>query len=343
MVNRFGKSVYDLIFCPYSQKFWGENPANISSEWANKRIGLNNLGYVIKKLLSNNPNKVIPKTYTTQFYYPDQGIGHICEKMSELIENNNGTIHLNSEIKQIKLEGNRISYIVFQQNGRRESIDGDFFVSTIPINKLVELISPSEENNLKTPLHDLASLRYRSLRLIFVKVNKNRITDCNWLYFPEAKYIFSRISEPKNWSSAMAPKGKTSLCIEIPCTKGDPIWKLHNNSLLNIVTSHLQELGFLRIDEVRDYFCLSLEYAYPVYSLGYKTELNYILGSISKINNLITIGRQGMFNYLSMDEVLGIGFSAAKLIENIFHNERDDKRNILLQFYREQRGSTPHS
>ena len=61
IVNRFGRTLYNLFFGPYTEKLWGISPKLISTDWASQRISLLNLKDVLFRLFKLK--KGTPRTY----------------------------------------------------------------------------------------------------------------------------------------------------------------------------------------------------------------------------------------------------------------------------------------
>ena len=311
VVNRFGRTVYNIFFKNYTAKLWGMHPSNISMDWAVQRISLLDLGDVVKRIFIKNDD--LPRTYTDVFYYPKGGIGSIAEALSKEIQNNGGIIRTNAKVNELEVQNGRINAITYNNGSRdkQEKTAGDFIVSTIPITNLVKGLRPSTGAEV---LNCVDKLKYRALIFFYLMINKERITDNHWLYFPESKYIFNRISESKVFSANMGPVGKTSLCAEVTCNVSDDIWNAHPYELSKQIIDGLEEVGLVKKDEIVDYFVHKEPHAYPIYHLSYKENLKVVMAYIKRIENLLSIGRQGLFRYNNMDESIEIGFETAKSI-----------------------------
>ena len=55
----------------------------------------------------------------------------------------------------------------------------------------------------------------------------------------------------------MAPESKTSLVVEIPCQKGDPIWSKDENNLTKDILSELLNLSFFKEEELIPFIGIS--------------------------------------------------------------------------------------
>jgi protoporphyrinogen oxidase len=303
--NRYGKTLYDLFFGPYTEKLWGISPAQISSDWAVQRIAALNLKDMLMRLIKLKKEE--KRTFTKRFFYPKEGIGQIFEKIREVIEGKGGKIYFNSTPKQIKRDGDIVKSVTINANGEEKKIDCDYVISTIPLDQLSSLCVSDDKKTLP-------SLSYRSLRFLNVLVDKNEISPNTWMYVSESKYFMTRIQEPKKRSPFSAPDGKTSIMLEIPCNVGDETYTSSDDKLFEKGMSHLKNLGVDLTGKTADYFTTYADHAYPVYSLDYRSNVRAMLDTVNRYKNLITCGRQGLFRYIFMDTAMEMGLFAADFI-----------------------------
>lgn len=309
VVNRFGRTLYDIYFGMYTEKLWGMPPKKISADWAQQRISLLNLWDVFLRLLGKETN--IPKTYALEFAYPKMGIGRICERMAEETRKYGGKIYLNTEVKKIILEEEFIKKIIYEEDGREKEITGDWYISTIPMPDFVKGIEPQVQPKY---LRAASALRFRAVRFLNLIVEAKGISDNTWLYIPEREFIFFRIQEPRNWSRFSTPDGKTSLILEIACDFDGEIWNLSDKIIFERCIKDLKKLRLLDTGQIKDYFTTRIQHGYPLYDLGYREKLKKMLGLLKGINNLIPIGRQGLYRYNNMDHSIKMGFLTAEHI-----------------------------
>jgi len=309
VVNRFGKSLYNIYFGPYSAKLWGISPTQISADWAAQRISLLNLWDVFLRLLGKKKN--MPKTYATRFYYPKKGIGRIPERMCEEATKFGATLHLNTKVKEIVFEENKTKGVVVIENGNTKYLSADYIISTIPITDMVKMIRPEVSSEY---IETVNSMKYRGIRFMNLCINKEKISDNTWIYIPEKEFLFFRIQETKNWSPYHVPKGKTGLILEIACNEGDEIWNNSNDLIYTRCLNDLKKLGFDIEDKVIDYFSTWIKHAYPIYDLNYREKLSRIYSLLSKLENFIPCGRQALYRYNNMDHSIEMGIAAANHI-----------------------------
>ena len=65
-----------------------------------------------------------------------------------------------------------------------------------------------------------------------------------------------------------------------------------------------------------DFYVVRERYAYPTFNLGYEKKLERIMNFIGQFNGVYTVGRQGFFKYINIDDVLIMGFETAQKIVN---------------------------
>lgn len=307
VTNRFGKKLYSIYFGPYSEKLWGVSPNEISADWAGQRISLLSLTDVLLRMLKLK--KGTPKTYATKFYYPAKGIGRLCERLAEEVLESGGKIILSSSAEKYYIENNRIKGV--DAGGTQYS--ADYVISTIPLPELLQKLDPLPSSDLLDISHKMS---FRSLRFLCCTFDQPKVTDNNWVYISEPKYVFMRIQDLKNWSPALVEEDKSALVLEISCKRGDPIWEASTEKLLEQSLIDLEAIGISPgiSKKLVNYADTRNEHAYPIYDIGYKERIKAVLTHILQIPNLITCGRQGLYRYNNMDHSIKMGFLAAKRI-----------------------------
>ena len=308
VINRFGKHLYDIYFGPYTEKVWGISPKFLAAELARRRITVPNLGDVLMRLMFSSNGDQSP--YVTRFWYPKTGIGRIAERLVEDIIDRNGEILFGHNVEQIYLEKERVIGIDVNGENGTKFIPCQWVLSTLPLPFLIESINPSQ-----TMLSEqVNNISYRALIFVFLMINGDQIGNDHWLYFPQKDYIFNRVSEPITFSPTHAPKGKTSLCVEITCKEGDELWDLPVEELYEHVIQDLTKAGLIDSEQVEGLFTYRFPWGYPIYTVNYARYLNRLLEYVDEIDNLVTFGRQGAFDYSNMSESIASGLKTAELI-----------------------------
>lgn len=313
VVNRFGKRLYDVYFGPYTAKVWGRDPSKLAASWAAQRVAVVDLWDLMLRVLKirREDNDFHHSPFKAEFFYPERGVGTIYERMAEEVVRYGGTISLNSRVKQVTCDGDRVECVLVERNGKLEEVTADFFVSTVPISPLIRVLRPFAPQDV---LDAASQIQFRAMVFLFLKLNRETVTDDHWIYFPDPKTIFNRISEMKNFSLSAAPDGKTSLCVEISCDVGDAIWDTPEEELYRKSVQGLVESGLIREDEVVGHFFKRTSNAYPTYDLKFESNLGRLAYHLASWPNLIVCGRQGLFRYINQDHAIEMGFCAAEEI-----------------------------
>ena len=176
---------------------------------------------------------------------------------------------------------------------------------------MVQMLHPAPPDNV---ISAASELKYRDLIIVTVMINRERVTDQTWIYLPEKKISFGRIHEPKNWSTAMAPEGKTHIVAEYFCTEGDEVWNTDDAGLTDRTIKNLHALGFIKMNEAVDSTVLRIPKAYPLFEVGYERPYDTICNYLGRFQNLHIAGRSGMFKYYNMDHVIEAGMETAEKI-----------------------------
>ncbi|MBU2213308.1 FAD-dependent oxidoreductase, partial [Patescibacteria group bacterium] len=183
--------------------------------------------------------------------------------------------------------------------------------SSIPVTREVELFNPSVPAEV---LDAAKKLRFRSQVYLFLTINKEKVTDDNWVYFPDKEVPFGRISEMKNFSKEMSPQDKTSLFVEFFCFEGDEIWNASKEELFDMTMEWLEKLKFLNREEVLNIHHIKRAHAYPLYDLEYKEHVKTVMDWMDSFDNFYAIGRPGRFRYTNQDHSLEMGILAARSV-----------------------------
>ena len=324
VVRNFGRTLFDIYFKEYSEKVWGIDCNRICMEWMEQRIQKLSLGKAIHRALfkykgSNHTQYSMSeeRTLASEFLYPAQGIGRIAERLGEEIEKNSRVL-TDSRIVRISHHADKIESVTTrtgpvdgQAGSETCTHKGNEFISSIPVATLVQLLEPRPPTDV---LEAASKLKYRDLVIVTIMLERERVTDQTWIYFPEQKIPFARIHEPTNWSDKMAPTGKTLLVTEHFCFRGDETWSASDEELAQRTISHLVKLGFIKDHEVIDKLILRIPRAYPLFEVGYTEHHKKICDYLDRYRNLRLIGRGGMFRYYNMDHAIESGITAAEAI-----------------------------
>jgi protoporphyrinogen oxidase len=217
-------------------------------------------------------------------YYPIEGIGSIAIELTKEIKRCGGEIFTNFRIDEIK--------------------DDTVYISTIPLNELTKLLDFK------------MTLEYRSMIFVFLRINSSHVLSADWIYYPSEENIFTRIHEPKNFSTTLAPLNMSGVCVEIPCSYNDKVWKMSDEEIVRHVIDDSRK-SWLNA-EICDAAVHRAKYAYPLLTKNYHQELKKTKTRIEQeIPNVFLLGRQGAFRFSWMHNVLEDSISLVSKITAI--------------------------
>ena len=150
--------------------------------------------------------------------------------------------------------------------------------------------------------------------LLYLELGARSYTPFDAHYFPGPETVFSRLSEPRNYSMAETPADRTGLCLEIPCTMGDALWDMSDGELSALAAAQLVAAGLPR-PPIQAAFTRRLAHAYPSYTLDYSRRLTILEDSLQGIPGLASIGRQGLFAHDNTHHAMETGVEAAACLD----------------------------
>jgi len=200
IMSRYGKTLYNVFFKPYTEKFLKLPPKKVHHNWAeagidraiiDKKVRMGSLLEVIKTTL-------IPKPVKTNFLYPsDGGIDMFSKKLVERIKKNGGEVLLNTIVEKIECEGSKIKCVYYQG----KCLHPEIIIWTAPLTTLINLLKIPSSN-----------IKYLSIIVFNMETKGIPRTRYQWCYFGQNDTTINRVSIPVLFSDRSAPKGKTGIC-----------------------------------------------------------------------------------------------------------------------------------
>ncbi|MGH7781252.1 MAG: NAD(P)-binding protein [Candidatus Binataceae bacterium] len=308
-VDKFGRRLFEIFFKTYTEKVWGIPCAQIGAEWASQRIKGLSLGSAIGNAIFKSRNNQV-KSLIDEFMYPRLGTGQLYEKLAAGIRDAGSRVSTGVSVQAIQREGFRVRCVIAASDtGADEEIAGRFFLSSAPLTGLVAMMQPAPPAAV---LDACRRLRYRNHIGVNLLVNGNPFPD-NWIYVHSKDVAMARISNYSNFSKDMTGrKGFSPLTVEYFAFPGDSTWTASDADLIERATYELGVKGIVRRGDIADAFVVRNENAYPVIELGCGDQVNIIKAWLDRFENLLPIGRSGMFKYNNQDHAMATGMLAAR-------------------------------
>jgi len=289
----FGSGIAKHFMVPYNAKLWRIPLDEICLEWVERFIPCPTLEEVIDGALGVNLKGF---GYNQEFLYPRKGgIGVLPQAFLSEVKG----VHLGKEAKSIDIEKR-----VVQFRDGSETIYSTL-ISSLPLNELLQRLEPLPEEIKDAQ----ARLRYVSVLNLNLGVEGEGISDYHWVYYPEPAYPFYRVGFLGNLSPHMAPKGTSSLSVEISYLPTNPpvLEEIREATL-----SALIACGVLRNDdEILAEKAIWIKHAYVIYDHFRSRHLPRIIQFL-RSHHIYPIGRYGRWEYTAMEEAILQGKAVAE-------------------------------
>lgn len=317
VTNRFGRRLFLTFFKTYTEKVWGIPCSELRAEWAAQRIKDLSLRSAIVSMFVKPGTSI--KTLIEEFDYPRLGPGMMWRAVAQEIREGAGAVRLDSEVTGIRRCGMRVESVVVTTAGRAEEIAGEHFVSSMPVTELITRLAPPAPGPV---LEAARRLTYRDFLTVCLIVTRPDPFPDNWIYVHSPEVRVGRIQNFRSWSPDMVPDAATSsLGLEYFCREGDALWTMPDAELIALGKRELERIGLAREWEVADGRVFRVPKAYPVYDAGYREALETVREYVDGLENLQTIGRNGLHRYNNQDHAMLTGLLA---VRNLMDGERHD-------------------
>ncbi|PKM62635.1 MAG: hypothetical protein CVU97_04210 [Firmicutes bacterium HGW-Firmicutes-21] len=332
-INRFGAPLYKMFFEDYTEKVWGINPDSISADWGAQRVKGLSLSKAVWSIIKKpfiSKNNIAQKNVETslieQFIYPKYGPGQLWELLAEEIKEKGGKILMDTRVSRLHIKDDVICSITTESNGTECVIEGDYFISSMPVKDLVA----SLDTNVPSGVACIAeNLPYRDFMTVGILVDKlkinnktkmktigNIVPDC-WIYIQERNVKLGRLQIFNNWSPYMVKNLENTVWIglEYFCNEGDEMWRQNDEDFITFAIDELNKIGVIAKNDVLDSVRLKVKKAYPAY-FGSYAEFDKVRSFLDGYKNLYCVGRNGQHRYNNMDHSMLTSMEAVRVIKS---------------------------
>lgn len=338
LINRFGRELYLTFFKDYTEKLWGMECSEISAEWGAQRIKgisiLKVLAQIFKTIFKRKGGKV-ETSFIDSFMYPKFGPGHLWSEVAQSVVARGGEIRLGKRVSELIMEDGRVKAVAVEDYlGHREIVEGDIFISTMPVKDLIKAMGNTVPENVRTAAD---GLMYRDFRVAGVLLDKlllknntkiktlNGLVPDTWIYIQEKNVKLGRIQIFNNWSPYLVAEfpDKVWIGLEYFCSEEDELWKMSDEAFIAQALGEGCKIGIFKAEDVKDACTFKVKKAYPAY-FGTYGRFDEIRDYTDKIENLYLVGRNGMHRYNNMDHSV---LTAMVAVDNIVNRSRS-RENI---------------
>jgi protoporphyrinogen oxidase len=333
-INRFGKELYLTFFKDYTEKVWGARCSDIGAEWGAQRIkGLSvskALAHAVKSIFSKGGDLSQKSTETSlieHFMYPKLGPGQMWEEVASQVKAKGAELHLRQAITGINIEGNKVRSVNVRDlaTGSTQTVEGDYFFSTMPVKDLVNGMTPPAPEKVREIANGLV---YRDFITVGILLKKLKIREDekqspvtgliadNWIYVQEKDVKVGRLQLFNNWSPYLVKDpGTVWMGMEYFCNEGDLLWEKTDEELKAFAAMELEKIGMIDKADVLDSVVIRMPKTYPAY-FGTYDQFGIIREFTDSLENLFLVGRNGMHRYNNQDHSM---LTAMTAVENIMN------------------------
>ncbi|MGI8640264.1 MAG: protoporphyrinogen/coproporphyrinogen oxidase [Pyrinomonadaceae bacterium] len=292
----YGAALADEVALPLIEAWSGAAAEDLSSAVGEslpgsigKTLYLKAASKLTGRAVAVGYNREMPEKASVYHVYPEKGVSTLCEKLAEGIEDK---IKLETPVEEILVENEKV--VAVKAKGDFQEVSA--VISTAPANILAKLVKGTNA------LESFKNFRYRPMIFVNMKFDGRGLLPDTVLWFPENEFPFFRLTEATLSMPWLAPEGKTIITVDIGCEKGDEFWEMDEDKLTELCLDNLTKI----IPNVRGKFLgakvLKTPIAYPVFLNEYE-EARKNFEKSTNIENLLSIGRNGEFAHIFMEDV----------------------------------------
>ena len=294
----FGKGITEHFMIPYSKKFWGVDPRDLTTEWVNVRHPRPSMDEVISGALHHQTKGF---GVNAIFRYPvEGGFGNVAESLAEKCKER---IRFGMKATKIDVKKRGIDF------NEEEWGKYDKILSTLRLPDLINII-PDAPNEVREAA---SKLRTNSLFVVNIGVDRENLTDKSWIYFLGREFSFIRVSFPFNFSASVVPDGTSSIAAEIAYGNDNPLPLSKDRLADRVIEDLIKAEILLRDDKILHLGTIDVPYAYVIFDRNRRQATKIIHGYL-KEHNIVPCGRYGMWGYLWSDEAILSGKKAAESV-----------------------------
>jgi len=295
-INRYGSKLTKSIAEPILQGWSGRTADQLAPSVADKvptsilrTMWLKLAGKLSRRAVAIGYCRELPQTAAVWHVYPDKGIGRLVEALAEDLSDE---IRLNTPVEGVIVEDDKVVGV----RTAKETIKAQAVFSSLPVHLLPKIVEGTEA------LDDFLGFRYRPMVFVNLKLEGSNLLPDVITWTPGDEFSFFRLSEATQSMPWLAPEGKTVITADLGCMVGDDIWSMEEESLISLVLDEMEALVPDARQRVLGSTVLRTPLAYPVFDVEYE-HTRQSLFEDPPIPNLISVGRNGEFDHLLMEDV----------------------------------------
>ena len=277
LVNRFGKTLYELYFKSYNEKVWRRDLKKVPLSWLEGKLPMP----TANEMIFNNIKKVDEKEFVhSSFYYAKEG----------------GSQFLANRIAEgLNIIYNHPVYSV-EKNEKGWNVEGFFYDKVIFCGNIKQLPSLLTGFLGEDMVSVIEGLEYHGTTSVLCEIGENPYS---WIYMPSWEHSSHRIICTGNFAQSNRGNGKMSATIEFTdfIGKEDILKNLEKIPYAPKYLSHHYE-----------------KYTYPVQDVDTRQNISDLRLMLEQ-KNFYLCGRFAEWEYYNMDASMGSAIDLSKRIK----------------------------
>lgn len=277
----FGKGIAKHFMLPYNRKVWATPLELMDWNWIGERVSVIDVKQVVENIIFKKDTKQWGPNST--FSFPTHGgTGGLFSAFIPYIKE-----HLNVGISAERVDVKK-KKIMFS-NGTTDVYDT--IINTTPLDTLPNLLQGMQ----KGMVDSVKKLEHNSGLIVGVGINRPLKDQRCWLYFPEDKLPFYRVTFFSRYSPNNVPaEGQGSYLCEVNYSKYDTVSK---DTIIDDVVEGLRKADFIKDDdEIISTYVMDVPHSYPIPTVGRDKILNEVQPYLEAMD-IYSRGRFGAWKY----------------------------------------------
>lgn len=319
LIQLYGNPLYEFFFREFTERYWGMPTNQIAAKFVTDKMPRLSAVDVLKKALGRfgirekDGQAVDSALREETLHYSATGTEMMPRKLSEFVEAKGAKLLLGSEVTGVELRHGLVNSVRFRgADGREETLDCDYCISTMPLPLLVERITPRVPEELSAAA---GKLEFNAIAVHGLLVNKPKCLDALYVYYRER--FFHRVGEPKNAGMKVTPEDHSVLIVETTCNPGDAKWVVTDEVKAAIIRD-LEAENICLGEQIVEWNVMRSRNGYPLYRKGFEASFDRISAFVDNVGNLQSVGRNGGFCYPNMHSAMRMGANAAERVVDYF-------------------------
>jgi protoporphyrinogen oxidase len=226
-----------------------------------------------------------------------------------------GEVRLGARVDRLRLAGGGVAAV----RAGGEEIACAAVVSSLPVGTVARAARPAPGPEV---LAAARGLRHRDFLTVALVLDGPPPFPDTWIYIHDPQVRVGRIQNFLAWSPWMVPEpGRSCVGLEYFCFRGDELWSMGDEDLVDLAAGELGRLGLGDPRRVAAGHVVRVPRAYPIYDAGYAERLATLRGWLDTVPNLVQVGRNGLHRYNNSDHSM---LTAMRAVENLLDGAAHD-------------------